>query len=66
MSKVNVPTRNGSAEFELEGGYLLAPQDQESPLPGGAPAIDLFAQCRGSVTDAVEFILNLSTQGAPV
>lgn len=66
MSKISVPTGNASIELDLESGYLIAPQDQESPLPGGVPALDLFAQVKGSVTDAVEFILNLQTQGASV
>jgi hypothetical protein len=64
VAQINVPTAQGSTVLELENGYLLAPEGEEGLFPGGAPAIDLFAQVKGNVTEAVDYILNLSSQGA--
>jgi hypothetical protein len=59
---ISVPSPQGEASFVVEDG-VLAPEDGDSSLLGGEPSIDLFERFDGNVSDAADFILDLTNQG---
>ena len=63
MATVMIPAGDRNMEFVLEQGYLLPSEEVQANLTRDVPSIDLFAQTKGNVSEAVEYLLNLGQQG---